>query len=133
MIAGFQYDSSFEPPAPVVPVRIAGPAGGDSVLLPMLVDTGADCTLIPASVARQLGLPQADFVAVLGVAGGKWRAVMHAAILALGELSIAARVVALSHEAILGRDVLNQLRVTLDGPDRELSVRKPRSRRAQHG
>lgn len=64
------------------------------MLLPMLVDTGADCTIVPVSVAHQLGLPQADFVAVLGVAGGKRRAVMHAATLALGGLSIAARVVA---------------------------------------
>lgn len=129
MITSFEYDTSFQPPAPVAPVRIANPAGGDSVLLPMLVDTGSDCTLVPASVVRQLGLPPADFVAVLGVTGGKRRAVMHAAALEFGDLSIVARVVSFSHEALLGRDVLNQLLVTLDGLTGAISIRQPRPRR----
>jgi hypothetical protein len=81
---------------------------------------------------RQLGLPPADFVTVRGVTGGKRRAVIHAAALELGDLSIVARVVALSHEAILGRDVLNRLRVTLDGPDGAISLQqRPRRRRVR--
>ena len=64
------FDRSFDPPASVLPVRIAGVGEDDpAVLLRMLVDTGADCTLIPVRVARSLRLPIVDRIRVLGVGG----------------------------------------------------------------
>jgi predicted aspartyl protease len=118
----FAYAASLDPPAPVIPVRISGPLGEDAVMLPMLVDTGADCTLVPAPIIRQLGLPQIDVIGVTGVGGGKRRATVHAAAVELGGFRVVARVVAFADEAILGRDVLNQAIVTLDGPGRVISV-----------
>ena len=43
-------DAAYDPPVPVVPVRIADPQGELAVLVPGLIDTGADCTLIPAAI-----------------------------------------------------------------------------------
>ena len=121
MTARLAYDATLDPPGPVVPVRISAPAGQDSVMLPMLVDTGADCTLVPAALVRQLGLPPIDVIAVTGVGGARRRATVHAAALELGGLRLVARVVGFD-EAILGRDVLNHTVITLDGPGRAISV-----------
>src|SRR5262249_31164685 len=121
------------PPAPMAPVRISGPVGDEAVMLPMLVDTGADCTLVPASIIRRLSLPQIDVVGLTGVGGAKSRATVHAASVGLGGARLLARVVAFHDEAILGRDVLNQVVVTLDGPDLAFAIahrsRKRRRRR----
>jgi predicted aspartyl protease len=124
----FAYDASLEPPAPVVPVRIGRPVGDEAVMLPMLVDTGADCTLVPAQIVHRLGLPRIDAIGVTGVGGATKRAMVHAASVELGGLRVLARIVAFADEAILGRDILNQAVVTLDGPGLVMSV-AARSRR----
>lgn len=99
-------------------------------MLPMLVDTGADCTLVPAAIVRQLELPQIDVIGITGVGGGKRRTTVHAALVELGELRMLARIVAFADEAILGRDILNQAVVTLDGPGRVTSVDARKSKQA---
>jgi predicted aspartyl protease len=135
VIARFTYDASLDPPAPMIPVRISGPVGEDAVLLPMLVDTGADCTLVPAPIVRRLGLPRIDVIGVSGVGGGTGRATVHAACVEFAGVRVVARIVAFAEEAILGRDVLNQTVLMLDGPGLAMSVdsratkrRRPRSR-----
>lgn len=116
MTARIAYDVSLDPPAPVIPVRISGPIGEEAMMLPMLVDTGADCTLVPALIVRRLGLPQIDVISLTGVGGAKRRATVHATAVEFGGLRLLARVVAFVDEAILGRDLLNQIIVRLDGP-----------------
>ncbi|HTL36006.1 MAG TPA: aspartyl protease family protein [Kofleriaceae bacterium] len=118
------YDAGFEPAAPVIPVRVARPHGGeDGIALPMLVDTGADCTLIPIEVVRRLRLPVVDVVTVTALGGAKVVADVHAAAIDAGGGATVMRIVALANEAILGRDALANLVVVLDGPARRLSVR----------
>lgn len=128
MIARFRYDTRFDPPAAVVPVRVSKPLGEDAVLVPMLVDTGADCTLLPMSTIRQLALPQVEVIALSGIGGARQRSTVHAAAIQLGVLRLLARVVAFTDEAILGRDILNQVLMTLDGPGLTASI-AGRSRR----
>jgi predicted aspartyl protease len=134
MTIRFAYDKHLDPPAPVVPVRVAGRVSEHAVMLPMLVDTGADATLVPARIVHRLGLPLVDVVAVSGVDGLKQRATVHLASVELAELRVNARIIAFADEAILGRDVLNQSIVTLDGPGLTISVqpaaRKRRRSRA---
>jgi predicted aspartyl protease len=125
----FAYDVKLDPPGPVVPVRIARPVGDEAVMVPMLVDTGADCTLVPASIVRRLGLPRIDAITLAGVGGARTRSTVHAAAIQVGEIRLLARVVAFVDEAILGRDVLNQAVVTLDGPGLAISVGKSRPKR----
>lgn len=134
MTTRFAYDRRLAPPAPVVPARVVGRGSEDAVMLPMLVDTGADATLVPAQIVHRLGLPPVDVVAVSGVDGLKQRATVHLASVEVGELRVSARIVAYADEAILGRDVLNQGIVTLDGPgltiSLQLAARKRRRSRA---
>jgi hypothetical protein len=53
------YDAThFAPPAPVARVILCNPHRGATVSdVPLLVDTGADITLLPRSAVEQLGVP----------------------------------------------------------------------------
>ncbi len=115
------YDTSLHPPAPIVPVTVEGPAGM-LVLVRMLLDTGADCTVLPESVVRRLRLPPIDRVTIAGVVGGHRRVTAHVAHLALGDTSLLVRVVAFGHEAILGRDAHEHVVVRLHGPEQRVTV-----------
>jgi hypothetical protein len=53
-----EYDAdNFEPPAPVAHVTLRNPATGFLLSdVPMLIDTGADATLLPTDAVEQLGI-----------------------------------------------------------------------------
>ncbi len=101
---------------------------GDTLVVPALLDSGADCTLVPEAVARALRLPAVDEITITGVAGGERRVSVHAARLGFAGGSVLARVAALGKEAILGRDLLNQVLLRLDGPRLTLDLRGYRGR-----
>jgi predicted aspartyl protease len=117
------FDTSFDPPAPALPVGIGGiEPGAPSALLHMLVDTGADCTLIPERIAASLQLPLVDRVDVHGV-GGTAHAQVYAARVRIAGLRAVVRVIALGDEALLGRDLLNRMTLELDGPAETIKIR----------
>ena len=115
------YDRTRDPPAPVMSLLVAAPGSAEAVAVPSLVDTGADCTLIPAAVARSLGLPLIDRLRLEGFGGATQRAPVHAAIVRVAGRRTLARLIAYDTEAIIGRDLLNQLEIRLDGPRLRLS------------
>jgi len=92
----------------------------------MLVDTGADCSLIPVSVARALRLPVVDKVSVRGVGAHAIAVDVHAAQVLIAGTRLVARLMAFEEEALLGRDILNRLKLELDGPAGWLSFRTSR-------
>jgi predicted aspartyl protease len=123
------FDTSFDPPASVLPVRIGGLDEHDpAAMLRMLVDTGADCTLIPARIAKSLCLPMVDKIEIMGVGGKAMAAPVYAARIRLGTLRAIARLVALGDESLLGRDLLNRLILRIDGPAQIIEA-APRTKR----
>ena len=123
-------DDEFDPPAPVLPVRVGGMKDHDpAAMLRMLVDTGADCTLIPARIAKSLRLPVVDKAEIQGVGGKAAACSVHAARVRVGNLRVTTRVVALGDECLLGRDVLNKLVLTIDGPALTIQAVPPRPKR----
>jgi predicted aspartyl protease len=121
-VAHVPYSAKFSPPAPVLPVGIGGIGpGAPTAMVHMLVDTGADCTMIPTHVAEALALPLVDRVDVHGV-GGTAHAHVYAAHVRIAGLREVVRLVALGDEALLGRDLLNRLTVELDGPGETIAV-----------
>ena len=126
------FDESFDPPAPVLPVRISGIDEHDpAAMIRMLVDTGADCSLIPLRLARSLRLPIVDRTEIQGVGGKTLAANVHAARVRLGSLRVLARVVALGDESLIGRDILQRVVMQLDGPAQlvQVTTRPKRPRR----
>ncbi len=57
-----KYDAeNFDPPAPVAYVTLRNPATGASLSdVPMLIDTGADVTMLPREYVEQLGIEAKD-------------------------------------------------------------------------
>lgn len=133
MTGRWSYDDALDPPAPVVPIRLADPMDGAALLVSALVDTGADCTLIPPALVRRLRLPLVAHLTIAGVGGSPRRATVHAALLEVAGLRTLARVVAFGEEAIMGRDVLNRLFSTLDGPGLVCALRTGRRVRRGRG
>jgi predicted aspartyl protease len=122
-------DEDFDPPAPVIPIHIGGLNPNDpAAMLRMLVDTGADCTVVPTRLVRSLRLPLVDRVKIQGAGGEPQTANVHAARIRVGTMRAVVRVVALGNERLLGRDILNRLILHVDGPGTLLSV-LPRPKR----
>jgi hypothetical protein len=115
---GHPYDERRELPAPVLPLLVATPGREESISRSALVDSGADCTLVPVGAARTLRLPVTGEVALSGLGRDVGRATTHAAVERIGAVGFLARVVAFADEAIVGRDLLNRTVVVLDGPRR---------------
>ena len=121
----FAYDVTYDPPAPVVPLRVSPPGNGAGALVSGLVDSGADCSLVPPSLAHALSLPQVGRVEVRGVGGGGGSAPAYAGRVDVGRTTAFARLVAFGDEVIVGRDLLNRITAVLVGPSHELEVVDP--------
>jgi len=113
-------DGGFVPPAPLARVRLRNPETGAEVTeVPMLLDTGADVSLVPRSQVMQLGL-QSDPTRLYELIGFD-NTVRTAPVVRL-ELHLLGRrfrgqfLVIEQDWGIIGRNILNQVVVLLDGP-----------------
>lgn len=122
MIATYPYDDGYDPAAAVIPTRVRAPGNDISVLVPALVDSGADISVVAAEVALRLALPVVDVLQVRGVGVAPRRAAVHAASVQVGDLDTLVEVLALGDETLLGRNLLRHLVVELDGPAGRLTI-----------
>jgi predicted aspartyl protease len=125
-VTAYPYDRTYEPPAPVVPLRVSPPDGaGTGVLLPALIDSGSDLTVIPAEVTLQLNLPETDHVTVRAAGSVMGPASVCAAHIELDGVTEIVEVLALGDETLVGRNLLASLVVTLHGPAEEVTIARP--------
>lgn len=116
----YRYSTQLQPPAPFVLISARNPADGALVRnLPAQVDSAADRTVITSQLVEDLHLPQIGSILVGGLGGAIYS--LPAYVIGLGihdfqEQTI--KVIASADEPwiLLGRDVLNAHRFTLDGP-----------------
>jgi Aspartyl protease len=120
------YDASrYDPPAPVVTVTLRASTGGPSVPnVSLLLDTGADVTLLPASAVQQLGLAPAAGVAydLVGFDGSRSTAgAVDLDMLFLGKAFRGRYLLTNEDHGVLGRDVLASVAIHFDRPRHEWS------------
>lgn len=114
----FEYDTDYDPAMPNVDITIVKPGTYEERTVVAVIDSGADATFIPERLLKQLKISQTGWVSVRGVAGFSYRVPTYIALLKIQELPIGfVRVGGDQHSnhVILGRDVLNQFIVTLNG------------------
>jgi predicted aspartyl protease len=124
-----EYDSeNFDPPAPVAYVTLRNPATGVSLSdVPMLIDTGADATLLPQEFVRQLGIePDANtLVEVQGFNGEISLTKMVKLEIYFLERKFAGQFLLIDQPmGILGRNILNSITIVLDGPRNKWDEKK---------
>lgn len=123
------YDAAiFHPPAPVARVVLRDPSSGRSAAdVPMLMDSGADVTLLPRSSLERLGVDSAtgeeyELTAFDGTTSVSRAVAMH--LLFLGR-TFRGRFLTTDGECgVLGRDILNHLAILHNGPGLEWSEHK---------
>ena len=118
------YSRQFQPPAPFLEIRVAATDQSRPAIVPALVDTGSDVTSIPLTVARALGLTPQGSVRVEGVTEEQIRRQTFRAFVSLGPGEPESFDVVGWHEdiALLGRDILNDYVLTLDGPNLTFTI-----------
>ena len=115
------YDANlFEPPAPVANITLRNPINGSMVLnVPMLLDSGADVTLIPENLLEQLtvDLEEGARYELVGFDGSRSFANVVRLNMVFLNRTFTGRFLTISQEwGIIGRDILNLVSIYLDGP-----------------
>ena len=119
-----RYNEDLEPPAPYCDVLVSNPNLSRQVNLPALLDTGCDISIIPLDSANELELEVKGTGALEGVTGDVADLPTFEVYLSVNQSTREKLEVMGWHEdfAILGRDVLNHYRITLDGPNLTLTI-----------
>lgn len=112
-------DSRFAPPAPVAKVVIRHPDRGEGVEeVPMLIDSGADATLLPKSVVASLSIVgTGERYQLMAFDGNTSESEAVRADLVFLSRRFRGRFLIIDADVrVVGRDVLNHVRLLLDGP-----------------
>jgi predicted aspartyl protease len=112
----FAYNRKYDPPAPIIEIRLRS-LYGISNLLQAFVDSGADGTVVPLTILQSINAVYADKAYLTGSTGAPQRVGLYEVQVQIGaDIVYGINAAAYGEEIIVGRDVLNQLTVLLDGP-----------------
>jgi len=118
MIYTYEYDLKYMPAMPMVTIHIGKPDAAASLILPALVDSGADATMIPIRHLKQVHAIKRQQVFIRSVSGRRAGANLYTVSLQFAHYE-RQRIDVVgnqdTNEVIIGRDILNHLVVTLDG------------------
>ena len=115
------YDSNlFDPPAPLAKVTVRNPETGVSLSdVTMLIDSGADVTMIPKHCAEALGIviDSAEKYELMSFDGNrKLASAIRLDIIFLNKTFKGQFLLIEQSWGILGRNIINHLPILLDGP-----------------
>lgn len=115
----YNYNSDYYPAMPVVELSLGLPLSEATLEVRAIVDSGVDATMIPIRTLQQVGARRSRKALMRGVTGIGVLVDLYAVAVQLGPYRqgfIEVVGVANNDEAIIGRDILNHLAVTLNGP-----------------
>jgi hypothetical protein len=118
MLYTFEYDASHIPSIPVVEIAIGPALSQPTVALTAIVDSGADTTIIPTRYLNRVRARPGENGWLRGLASQRIPVDFYTISFRIGSYALSDIVVvgaASLRDAILGRDILNQLIVTLNG------------------
>ena len=121
----YRYDATYDPPIPVCNVTVIAPATNQSAELTAIVDTGADGTIIPIQHLQRIEARRAYEASMRSQWGERRSVFLYVVDLKIGELILPGVYVVgdeLGDETVLGRNVLNELRLLLDGPEELMTL-----------
>lgn len=107
----FPYDQAYDPAAPACQITLHVPATGRRM--------NSDATIVPVRVLRQVAARRSFEATMRSQWGERRRVYLYLVDLQLETLTLPGIYVVgddQGDEVVLGRDVLNRLRVLLDGP-----------------
>ena len=115
------YDAvNFSPAAPVARIDLRdGASGKVCANVAMLLDSGADVTLLPRDCINRLQMPidPSQVYDLMGFDGARSSAVaVHLDLIFLGTTFRGRFLVIDQSDGVLGRDILNHLHIALNGP-----------------
>lgn len=115
------YDgTAFDPPAPLAKVTLRDPHSGRTVSdVAMLIDCGADVTLLPEASITRLGanVNSAETFELMAFDGSVTDAPAVMAEMLFLRRNFKGQFLLIKEECgVIGRDVLNHLSILLDGP-----------------
>ena len=120
----YQYNTHYEPPAPVLPITVHRP--GDKtrqVTTVALLDTGSDLTCLPSALIKAIGGEPAGTYDIYGMNKifiGPARSYFLE--FEIGSTIKLVEVIAIGDEPILGRNLLNEFVLELDGASQKVSI-----------
>lgn len=117
----FPYDDTYPPPAPVCQVSFSVARTRQSVgPLDAILDTGADGTLVPQRYLEAIGARRIMETGLRSQWGERRVVYLYLVTLHIGEIELPGTYVVgdeQSDEIVLGWNVLNHLKIWLDGPE----------------
>lgn len=125
----YKYRSELPSDILIVEVEIASPNdGGSRFLAEAIVDTGATCSVVPAAAVSELGLKKYGYRNARG-AFDKQRVSYptYCVDITFGLQFCAKKVEVFARprsRALIGRDVLNEIKIIANGPEREFELIK---------
>jgi hypothetical protein len=116
----YSYSRAYRPPAPTLEVVFATAAENQRVgPFTGIVDSGADGTLVPLRFLNEIQAPSTSEMFLRSHWGERRPVWLYLVDVQIGSLVLPGIEVVgdeFSDEIILGRDVLNRLKIVLDGP-----------------
>jgi predicted aspartyl protease len=116
----YSYSDSISPPGMLLDIRVSGLGLTSETVTTALIDTGADITVIPNDKISELGLQPRGYQNVRGLFESEYQVapIYYITLRINKDRHFQVKVVALeSKHALIGRDILNRLYLTADGPE----------------
>jgi hypothetical protein len=117
------YDGSYTPAAIVLPVIVEGVVSGRSAVMGLFVDPLAAQSVIAVSLVDGLGLTLFGEGAIIGSEGQPLSVPSYFATIWVEGRAHWLSVLGYGDTSYAGRDILDQLSITLDGSNQRLLVR----------